>query len=99
MRSGQECLLQRYRKTPTLLTVCMIITVWKKAEKERITYRKDSGCGRQYFFQSAALHWRLRDIFYGEYKQFPYFKGECIFFPTESGARIHGRAEFLAISG
>ena len=38
-------------------------------------------------------------FFYGEHEQFPYFKGDCIFFPAESGARIHGRAEFLAISG
>lgn len=38
-------------------------------------------------------------FFYGANEQFPYFKGDCVFFPAESGARIHGRAEFLAVSG
>lgn len=62
--------------------------------RELVEYRADSmsfkvllcisGCGT---------------CFYGENKQFPYFKGDCIFFPAESSARMHGRAGFLAISG
>lgn len=38
-------------------------------------------------------------VVYEKDKYFPYFKGDCIFFPAESGARIHGKAEFLAVSG
>lgn len=38
-------------------------------------------------------------VFCGENEPFLYFKGDCIFFPAESKGRLHGRAEFLAISG
>lgn len=38
-------------------------------------------------------------VFCGENEPFPYFKGDCIFFPADSKGRLHGRAEFLAISG
>lgn len=38
-------------------------------------------------------------ILYGDNEQFPYFKGDCIFFPAQSAARIHGRAEFLDVRG
>lgn len=36
-------------------------------------------------------------LLYGDKEQFPYFKGDCIFFPAKSSARIHGKAQFLDV--
>ncbi len=60
--------------------------------RELAEYRADSAS-----FRILLCIGGCGTIFYGDKEQLPYFKGDCIFFPAESAASIHGRAEFLDV--